>query len=148
MLKPSELTPAYSALLAELVEKHLDPDAVRVVLGGIPETTKVCTHAQELTSLMDPVLFKRFWDCHGTIVCSSLFLFTYILKFLFSVLYTGGGRVARIVLTAAAQTLTPVTTEVRFTFQISHVGESGMFKALLCCSSVESPLLSLIQNAT
>ena len=65
-----------------------------------------------------------------------------------SVLYTGGGRVARIVFTAAAQTLTPVTTEVRFTFQISHVGESGMFKALLCCSSVESPLLSLIQNAT
>lgn len=80
MLKPSELTPAYSALLAELVEKHLDPDAVRVVLGGIPETTKVCTHARVLTSLMDPVLLKRFWDCHGTIVCSSLFVFTYILK--------------------------------------------------------------------
>ncbi|ETW77819.1 hypothetical protein HETIRDRAFT_67206, partial [Heterobasidion irregulare TC 32-1] len=76
VLKPSELTPAYSALLAELVEKHLDPDAVRVVLGGIPETTKI---------------LGLPWD---------------------HILYTGGGRVARIVLTAAAQTLTPVTTEL------------------------------------
>ena len=41
MLKPSELTPAFSALMAELVPKYLDPDLYTVVNGGIAETTKV-----------------------------------------------------------------------------------------------------------
>lgn len=41
MLKPSELSPATSALMAELISKYLDPDVVRVVNGAIPETTKV-----------------------------------------------------------------------------------------------------------
>jgi aldehyde dehydrogenase (NAD+) len=40
VLKPSELTPAFSALMAELVPKYLDPDLYAVVNGGIPETTK------------------------------------------------------------------------------------------------------------
>lgn len=33
-LKPSELAPATAAALASFVERHLDPQAVRVVLGG------------------------------------------------------------------------------------------------------------------
>ncbi|WTL45719.1 aldehyde dehydrogenase family protein [Streptomyces sp. NBC_01497] len=37
--KPSELAPATSALLARLLPLHLDPEAVAVVEGGIPETT-------------------------------------------------------------------------------------------------------------
>ncbi|WP_053851325.1 aldehyde dehydrogenase family protein [Streptomyces sp. NRRL B-24085] len=37
--KPSELAPATSAALARLLPAHLDPDAVAVVEGGIPETT-------------------------------------------------------------------------------------------------------------
>ncbi|MGW2702908.1 aldehyde dehydrogenase family protein [Streptomyces sp. NPDC001340] len=37
--KPSELAPATSAALAELIPAHLDTDAVAVVEGGIPETT-------------------------------------------------------------------------------------------------------------
>ncbi|MDN3261371.1 aldehyde dehydrogenase family protein [Streptomyces sp. CSDS2] len=37
--KPSELAPATSAALAELIPAYLDPDAVAVVEGGIPETT-------------------------------------------------------------------------------------------------------------
>lgn len=41
MLKPSEATPASSALLEELIAKYLDSDLVTVVNGGIPETTKV-----------------------------------------------------------------------------------------------------------
>lgn len=41
VLKPSELSPATSGLIAELVPKYLDPDVVRVVLGAVPETTKV-----------------------------------------------------------------------------------------------------------
>ncbi|KAI0649636.1 NAD-dependent aldehyde dehydrogenase [Trametes meyenii] len=39
VIKPSEQTPAYSALLAELVPQYLDPDLVQVVNGGVPETT-------------------------------------------------------------------------------------------------------------
>lgn len=42
MMKPSELTPAFSALLADLVPKYLDQSLYRVVNGAIPETTKVC----------------------------------------------------------------------------------------------------------
>ncbi|GHH04780.1 aldehyde dehydrogenase family protein [Streptomyces rubradiris] len=37
--KPSELAPATSAALAELIPAYLDPDAVAVVEGGVPETT-------------------------------------------------------------------------------------------------------------
>ena len=39
VLKPSELAPATAALLAELLPAYLDRRAVRVVLGGVPETT-------------------------------------------------------------------------------------------------------------
>jgi aldehyde dehydrogenase (NAD+) len=39
VLKPSEMTPACSDLLAELVPRYLDPELVQVVMGGIPETT-------------------------------------------------------------------------------------------------------------
>ena len=41
VLKPSELVPHFSSLLAELVPKYLDSSAYRVVNGAIPETTKV-----------------------------------------------------------------------------------------------------------
>ncbi|MGW7524351.1 aldehyde dehydrogenase family protein [Streptomyces sp. NPDC054783] len=39
VVKPSELAPATSAALAELIPAYLDTDAVAVVEGGIPETT-------------------------------------------------------------------------------------------------------------
>ncbi|KAJ7846614.1 aldehyde dehydrogenase [Mycena olivaceomarginata] len=41
VLKPSEISPHSSALLAELFPKYLNLDAYRVVLGAIPETTKL-----------------------------------------------------------------------------------------------------------
>ncbi len=41
VLKPSELAPATSAALARLLPRYLDPAAVRVVEGGIPETTEL-----------------------------------------------------------------------------------------------------------
>ncbi|WP_077799134.1 aldehyde dehydrogenase family protein [Streptomyces sp. JHA26] len=37
--KPSELAPATSAVLARLLPAYLDPEAVAVVEGGVPETT-------------------------------------------------------------------------------------------------------------
>ncbi|VVB11647.1 unnamed protein product [Arabis nemorensis] len=39
VLKPSELAPASSSLLAKLMEQYLDPSAVRVVEGAVTETT-------------------------------------------------------------------------------------------------------------
>lgn len=39
VLKPSELAPASSSLLAKLIEQYLDPSAVRVVEGAVSETT-------------------------------------------------------------------------------------------------------------
>jgi len=41
VVKPSEQTPAVSALIAELVPKYLDPQLIRVVNGAIPESTKL-----------------------------------------------------------------------------------------------------------
>src|SRR4051812_7149577 len=39
VLKPSEVSPASAAALAELVPRYLDPEAVSVVTGGVAETT-------------------------------------------------------------------------------------------------------------
>jgi aldehyde dehydrogenase (NAD+) len=39
VVKPSELAPATSAVLARLLRTYLDPEAVAVVEGGVPETT-------------------------------------------------------------------------------------------------------------
>ncbi|MEU8584289.1 aldehyde dehydrogenase family protein [Streptomyces abikoensis] len=74
--KPSELAPATSAVLARLLPRHVDPDAVAVVEGGVPETTAL--------------LAERFDH----------------------IFYTGNGAVGRIVMTAAARHLTPVTLEL------------------------------------
>lgn len=76
VLKPSELAPATSSLLADLVPKYLDTQAVSVIEGGVEETT---------------ALLKQPFD---------------------HIMYTGNGQVARIVMTAAAKNLTPVTLEL------------------------------------
>jgi aldehyde dehydrogenase (NAD+) len=76
LVKPSELAPATSAALARLLPRHLDPQAVAVVEGGVPETT---------------ALLEQRFD---------------------HVFYTGNGTVGRIVMTAAARHLTPVTLEL------------------------------------
>jgi len=39
VMKPSEVSAATSALLGELVPKYMDPSAVAIVEGGVPETT-------------------------------------------------------------------------------------------------------------
>ena len=76
VIKPSEVSTHTSLLLETLIEKYMDPSAVRVVLGGIPETT---------------ALLEQKWD---------------------HIMYTGNGSVGRIVMTAAAKNLTPVTLEL------------------------------------
>ncbi len=76
VLKPSELAPACSALLARLIPQYLDEQAVAVVEGG-----------KEITQ----TLLALNWN---------------------HIFYTGGETVGRIVMTAAAQHLTPVTLEL------------------------------------
>ncbi len=44
VLKPSELTPHTSALLAKLVPKYLDPECITLIEGGVEETTEVLNH--------------------------------------------------------------------------------------------------------
>ena len=76
IIKPSELAPATSALLAKLIPQYLDNEAVSVIEGGVEETTE-------------------------------------LLKYPFDhIMYTGNGQVGRIVMTAAAKHLTPVTLEL------------------------------------
>lgn len=76
VMKPSEVSSATSRALAALVPKYLDPTAVSLVEGGVPETTEL--------------LAQRFDH----------------------IFYTGNGTVGRIVMTAAAKHLTPVTLEL------------------------------------
>jgi len=76
VLKPSELAPTVAATLARLVPQYLDPRAIALVEGAVPETTEL--------------LAERFDH----------------------IFYTGSGAVGRIVMTAAAKHLTPVTLEL------------------------------------
>jgi aldehyde dehydrogenase (NAD+) len=76
IVKPSELAPATSALIARLVPQYLDTDCIRVVEGAVAEAT---------------ALLELPFD---------------------HILYTGNGKVGRIVMAAAAKHLTPVTLEL------------------------------------
>lgn len=76
VVKPSEVTPATATLLSRLLPEYLDESCVRVVEGGVPETT---------------ALLEQRFD---------------------HIFYTGNGTVGRIVMTAAAKHLTPVTLEL------------------------------------
>ncbi|MCO1334187.1 aldehyde dehydrogenase family protein [Microbulbifer sp. OS29] len=76
VVKPSELSPATSRLIAELLPRYLDNDAFACVEGSVAETT---------------ALLEQRWD---------------------HIMYTGGGRVGKIVMGAAAKHLTPVTLEL------------------------------------
>lgn len=48
LLKPSEVAPATSALLARLVPDYLDPRSVRVIEGAVPETTALLEERWDL----------------------------------------------------------------------------------------------------
>ncbi|THG04607.1 hypothetical protein TEA_022664 [Camellia sinensis var. sinensis] len=76
VLKPSEIAPATSSVLAKLLEEYVDNTAIRVVEGAVAETS---------------ALLEQKWD---------------------KIFYTGSGRVGRIVMSAAAKHLTPVSLEL------------------------------------
>jgi len=76
VLKPSEVTPHVSSVLAKRIPEYMDPEAIALIEGGVDETT---------------ALLEQRFD---------------------HILYTGNGRVARVVMAAAAKHLTPVTLEL------------------------------------
>jgi len=76
VLKPSEVAPSVSALLAQWLPRYLDRRAIRVVEGGAVETA---------------ALLRERWD---------------------HIFFTGSSTVARVVMEAAAQHLTPITLEL------------------------------------
>jgi aldehyde dehydrogenase (NAD+) len=76
VLKPSELAPATSALIARELPQYLSPEALLVMEGGIPET-------QEILDIPFDLIF-----------------------------FTGSGAVGKVVMTKAAQHLTPVVLEL------------------------------------
>ncbi|QCD88404.1 aldehyde dehydrogenase [Vigna unguiculata] len=76
ILKPSELSPASSSLLASSLIPYLDNKAIKVIQGGSQETQQ---------------LLEQRWD---------------------KIFFTGSARVGRIVMSAAAKNLTPVTLEL------------------------------------
>lgn len=76
VLKPSELAPRCSAVVASLISRYFAANEVCVVEGGVAETT---------------ALLRLRFD---------------------HVFYTGNSRVGRVVMTAAAAHLTPVTLEL------------------------------------
>ncbi|GFP89820.1 aldehyde dehydrogenase [Phtheirospermum japonicum] len=57
VLKPSEVAPASSALMAELLSKYMDTSAVKVVQGGVLETT----------ALLEQKWDKIFYTGNGTV---------------------------------------------------------------------------------
>lgn len=83
VLKPSEIAPASSALLAKLLAEYLDSSSIRVVEGAVAETS---------------ALLEQKWDkIFYTGSCSFLIIFffwNYIKNIFFGVLQTimFGGR--------------------------------------------------------
>lgn len=76
IIKPSELAPHCSKIIAKIINENFDSHYFHVIEGGIPETT-------ELLKLKFDKLF-----------------------------YTGGSKVAKVILKAAAEHLSPVTLEL------------------------------------
>ncbi|XP_057456193.1 aldehyde dehydrogenase family 3 member F1-like [Lotus japonicus] len=76
VLKPSELSPSCSSLLASGLATYLDNEAIKVIEGGAVESQQ---------------LLHQRWD---------------------KIFFTGSARVGRIVMSAAAKHLTPVTLEL------------------------------------
>lgn len=75
-LKPSEISPSTSAILAKLIPQYFIPEYIAIIEGGVSETSE-------------------------------------LLKFKFDhIFYTGSSQVGKIVMTAAAQNLCPVTLEL------------------------------------
>ena len=56
LIKPSEISAATAAVMAEIVPRYLDPDCVTVVQGGVPETTALLNQRFVVVKFVCPAL--------------------------------------------------------------------------------------------
>lgn len=69
-IKPSELLPATSSLLAELFPKYLDQNLYRIVNGDIPVSTKVRMLAPASSIALSHMDLRSCWGYPGiTVSC-------------------------------------------------------------------------------
>lgn len=61
VLKPSEISPASSSLLAELLGKYMDNSCIRVVEGGVDETTALLQQKWDKIFYTGYTLLSLFW---------------------------------------------------------------------------------------
>ncbi|EPS70846.1 aldehyde dehydrogenase, partial [Genlisea aurea] len=86
VIKPSELSPECSSVLAELIPLYLDPEAVKVVVGGLDVAGELLQYQ------WDKIFFTgKKWRLASPLLSP---------------------RVGRIIMSAAAKHLTPVTLEL------------------------------------
>ncbi|KAK3211396.1 hypothetical protein Dsin_016102 [Dipteronia sinensis] len=107
VLKPSEIAPATSSLLAELIAGYLDKSTIRVVEGAVAETSAL------LEQKWDKIFYTGF--------CNFIYYTYDLVKTFFNIkipicschlICSGGERVGRIIMSAAAKYLTPVILEL------------------------------------
>lgn len=102
VLKPSELVPACSSLLANTMMTYLDNKAIKIIEGG-PDVGQ-----QLLQERWDKIFFTGIYMC----ICIDLrSCFCWCLNVEFYI-ETGNARVGRLVMAAAAKHLTPVVLEL------------------------------------
>lgn len=105
VLKPSEISPATSELFAKFLPEYVDSSCVKVVEGGVPETTALLEQKWDKIFYTGIDLFSPIAVSH---FCVQLNLNLYPFYFV----CLGNGKVARIVMAAAAKNLTPVSLEL------------------------------------
>jgi aldehyde dehydrogenase (NAD+) len=131
VLKPSEMAPATSALLAELLPRFVDGSCVKVVQGGVPEITAlleqkwdkifytglcpiddVLEHTWHLSSLGREAQAWSFFSLASNWNKAYSLLWISYIKITKINNNAGSGRVGRVVMTLAAKHLTPVVLEL------------------------------------
>jgi aldehyde dehydrogenase (NAD+) len=58
VLKPSEISPTVSSILAKLIPKYLDTDAIHVIEGGVPITTALLAQKWDKIFYTGTLLFQ------------------------------------------------------------------------------------------
>lgn len=112
VLKPSEIAPTCSSLLATQIPNYLDTKAVKIIQGG-PTVGE-----QLLQQRWDKIFFTGFIKklpiiCYFCLTTSLRAFLDYVWRwFYFHVRIIGSAQIGRTVMAAAAKHLSPVTLEL------------------------------------
>jgi aldehyde dehydrogenase (NAD+) len=108
VLKPSEVAPATSSLLAELLPRYVDSTCIKVVEGGVSETTAL------LELKWDKIFYTGQRQSISIWVLAKLkdHLVSLRIKRMLRWKIAGNSKVGRMVMASAAKHLTPVVLEL------------------------------------